>query len=202
MPAPILSQQALCQALRVETRGDVHADADLLHHLEAVGSADHDLDVGVDVRVGHHEPRRVGSNLLVLGSRELETPCTVLVGALTLLVAAVGIYGIVAHSVGSRTHEIGVHVALGAPRARVLRLVLGSSLRAIGSGAAFGIVVMSIGAFVASDVLEPILFGVGPLDPLSVGGVVCLLAVIMGAAAYLPARRALGVQPIDALRRV
>ena len=132
----------------------------------------------------------------------LASAITVLVGVLTLLVAAVGVYGIVAHSVGSRTHEIGVHVALGAPRARVLRLVLGSSLRAIGSGAAFGVVVMSIGAFFASDALEPILFGVGPVDPLSLGAVACLLALIMGAAAYLPARRALGVQPIDALRRI
>ena len=132
----------------------------------------------------------------------LASAITVLVGVLTLLVAAVGVYGIVAHSVGSRTHEIGVHVALGAPRARVLRLVLGSSLRAIGSGAAFGVVVMSIGAFFASDALEPILFGVGPVDPLSLGAVACLLALIMGAAAYLPARRALGVQPIGALRRI
>ena len=100
---------------------------------------------------------------------------TVLLGVLTLLVAAAGVYGIVAHSVASRTHEIGVHVALGAPRARVLRLVLGSSLRAIGSGAAFGIGVMVIGAFFGSEALEPILFGVGPLDPLALGVVVCFL---------------------------
>ncbi len=132
----------------------------------------------------------------------LASAITVLVGVLTLLVAAVGVYGIVAHAVVSRTHEIGVHVALGAPRARVLRLVLGSSLRAIGSGAAFGIVVMLIGAFFGSEALEPILFGVGPLDPLALGTVLSVLTVIMGAAAYLPARRALGVQPIDALRRV
>jgi predicted permease len=132
----------------------------------------------------------------------LASAITVLVGVLTLLVAAVGVYGIVAHSVVSRTHEIGVHVALGAPRARVLRLVLGSSLRAVGSGAAFGIVVMFIGAFFGSEALEPILFGVGPLDPLALGAVVGVLAVSMGAAAYLPARRALGIQPIDALRRI
>jgi hypothetical protein len=127
---------------------------------------------------------------------------TVVLGVLTLLVAAAGVYGIVAHSVASRTHEIGVHVALGAPRARVLRIVLGSSIRAIGSGAAFGIGVMLIGAFVGSEALEPMLFGVGPLDPLALGAVVCFLGAIMGAAAYLPARRALGVEPIDALRRI
>jgi ABC-type antimicrobial peptide transport system permease subunit len=127
---------------------------------------------------------------------------TVVLGVLTLLVAAAGVYGIVAHSVASRTHEIGVHVALGAPRARVLRIVLGSSIRAIGSGAAFGIGVMLIGAFAGSEALEPMLFGVRPLDPLALGAVVCFLGAIMGAAAYLPARRALGVEPIDALRRI
>jgi putative ABC transport system permease protein len=127
---------------------------------------------------------------------------TVVLGVLTLLVAAAGVYGIVAHSVASRTHEIGVHVALGAPRARVLRIVLGSSIRAVGCGAAFGIVVMVIGAFFGSEALERILFGAGPLDPLALGVVVCFLGGIMGAAAYLPARRALGVQPIDALRRI
>jgi ABC-type antimicrobial peptide transport system permease subunit len=127
---------------------------------------------------------------------------TVLLGVLTLLVAAAGVYGIVAHSVASRTHEIGVHVALGAPRARVLRIVLGSSISAIGCGAVLGIGVMLIGAFVGSEALEPILFGVGPLDPLALGAVVCLLGAVMGAAAYLPARRALGVEPIDALRRI
>jgi hypothetical protein len=127
---------------------------------------------------------------------------TVLLGVLTLLVAAAGVYGIVAHSVSSRTHEIGVHVALGAPRARVLRIVLGSSIGAIGCGAAFGIVVMLIGAFVGSEALEPLLFGVGPWDPVALGAVVCILGGIMGAAAYLPARRALGVEPIDALRGI
>ena len=132
----------------------------------------------------------------------LASAITVLLGVLTLLVAAAGVYGIVAHSVVSRTHEIGVHVALGAPRARVVRLVLGSSLRAIGTGAAFGIGVIVIGAFFGSEALEPILFGVGPMDPLALGVVVCFLGGIMGAAAYLPARRALGVEPIDALRRL
>jgi predicted permease len=127
---------------------------------------------------------------------------TVLLGVLTLLVAAAGVYGIVAHSVVSRTHEIGVHVALGAPRARILRLVLGSSLRAIASGAALGLLVMLIGAFSASEVLQPLLFGIGPFDPLALGGVACFLGGIMGAAIYLPARRALGVQPIDALRHI
>jgi ABC-type antimicrobial peptide transport system permease subunit len=68
--------------------------------------------------------------------------------------------------------------------------------------AAVGIGVLLIGAFVGSEALEPLLFGIGRLDALALGVVVCFLGGIMGAAAYLPARRALGTQPIDALRRI
>src|SRR3954463_3635478 len=159
-----------------------------------------DLTRGTDAAVGtaSMEDRVVSRT----EPARLASAITVLVGMLTLLVAAAGVYGIVAHSVVSRTHEIGVHVALGAPRARVLRLVLGSSLRAIATGATFGLGVMVIGAFLGSKALEPILFGVRPLDPLAVGVVVCFLGAVMGAAAYLPARHALGVEPIDALRRI
>lgn len=136
------------------------------------------------------------------GPMRIAAAATVLVGLLTLLVAGAGIYGIVAHSVASRTHEIGVHVALGAPRARVLRLVLGSSLRAIANGAAVGTVLMLVGAVVASKTLEPILFGIRALDPLALLGAAIFLATATGLAAYLPARRALDVRPIDALRRI
>ena len=128
---------------------------------------------------------------------------TVLLGVLTLLVAAAGVYGIVAH-LTSRTHRVDLDVALGAPRARVLRIVLGSSFRAIGvtaprSNRCF----LLIGALVGSRRFEGAdSVGVGPLDPLALGVVVCFLGGIIGAAAYLPARRALGVQPIDALRRI
>jgi ABC-type lipoprotein release transport system permease subunit len=136
------------------------------------------------------------------GPMRIAAAATVLVSLLTLLVAGAGIYGIVAHSVASRTHEIGVHVALGAPRARVLRLVLGSSLRAIVNGAAVGTVIMLIGAAVASKTLEPILFGIRALDPLALLAAAVFLATATGLAAYLPARRALDVRPIDALRRI
>jgi hypothetical protein len=136
------------------------------------------------------------------GPMRIAAAATVLVGLLTLLVAGAGIYGIVAHSVASRTHEIGVHVALGAPRARVLRLVLGSSLRAIANGAAAGTVIMLIGVAAASKMLEPILFGIRTLDPLALLAAAVFLATATGLAAYLPARRALDVRPIDALRRI
>ena len=147
--------------------------------------------VSIEERVrAQTDPARLASAIIVL------------VGVLTLLIAGAGIYGIVAHSVVSRTHEIGVHVALGAPGARVLQLVLGSALRAIASGAVAGTAAILLGAILASELLKPILFGVRPLDPVALGMGVVFLSGITGAAAYLPARRALGIRPIDALRQI
>jgi predicted permease len=125
-----------------------------------------------------------------------------LVGMLALLMAGVGVYGIVAHSVIARTHEIGVHIALGAPHPRVMRLVLGSSLRAVAAGATLGALVVTGVAALASRTLEPILFGVRPLDPLALGAAIAVLAILTVPAAYIPARRALGTGPLEALRHV
>jgi putative ABC transport system permease protein len=134
------------------------------------------------------------------GAARVAATIAVLIGALALLVAAAGIYGIVAHSVIARTHEIGVHMALGAPRARVLRLVWGSCLRAIAAGSVLGSAVVAVAAIVGSPALEQIVFGVRPLDPLAFGAAIVFLAAMTLSAAYLPARRALGVGPMEALR--
>ena len=136
------------------------------------------------------------------GPARIAAAVAALIGVLALLVAAAGIYGIVAYSVVARTHEIGVHVALGAPRPRVLSLVLGSSVRAIVAGAAFGAIVVLIVAVSAGHLLEPILLGVGPLDPLPFIAATAFLATITASAAYLPARRALRVAPVEALRQI
>jgi ABC-type antimicrobial peptide transport system permease subunit len=136
------------------------------------------------------------------GPARVAAAVAALVGGLALLVAGAGIYGIVAYSVVARTHEIGVHVALGAPRPRVLRIVLGSSVRAIAAGAALGAGVVLIVAVAAGHLLEPILLGIGPLDPLAFAAAAGFLAAITAAAAYIPARRALGVAPIEALRQI
>jgi predicted permease len=136
------------------------------------------------------------------GPARVAAAVAALIGLLALLVAGAGIYGIVAYSVVARTHEIGVHVALGAPRPRVLSLVLGSSVRAIAAGAAFGAAMVLIVAISAGHLLEPILLGVGPLDPLAFVAAIGFLATITASAAYIPARRALGVAPIEALRQI
>ena len=113
-----------------------------------------------------------------------------------LLLASIGIYGVMAYAVAERTHELGVRIALGADRASVLRLVLGEAIAL----AAIGIAVGLAGAFAATRLIQSLLFGITPTDALTFTGISVLLAVTAVAASYVPARRATGVDPMIALR--
>lgn len=115
---------------------------------------------------------------------------------LALVLAAVGIYVVLAYSVTRRTRELGVRIALGARRADVLRLVLGQSLRVTTIGIAIGVA----GAFALTRFLQGLLYEVRPTDPLTFTSVLLLLAAVSLAASYLPARRATRVDPMVALR--
>ena len=113
-----------------------------------------------------------------------------------LLLAAVGIYGVLAYSVTERTREIGVRTALGARPAQIVRLIVGKGMRMVLAGAAVGIA----GALAGSRWLASLLFGVGPRDAATlIAAPVILLAVALGAA-WLPARRASRLDPMEALR--
>jgi predicted permease len=118
-------------------------------------------------------------------------------GGVALLLAAIGIYGLMSYSVEQATHDIGVRLALGAGRREILTLVLGRGMRLAGLGLAIG-VASAIGAV---RVLARLLFGVRPLDPIAFAVVVSALGVIALLACYLPARRAMAVDPIVALRQ-
>jgi len=115
---------------------------------------------------------------------------------LAVLLAAVGIYGVISYSVSRRTHEIGVRMALGAERARILRMVVGRALLLGGAGIVIGIA----GGLALTRLLRTMLFGVSATDPVVFTGVSLFLLAVAALAGYIPARRAARVDPIVALR--
>ncbi len=117
-------------------------------------------------------------------------------GAVGVALAGIGLAGLVAYSVGRRTREIGVRMALGAAPGDVLRLEMRRGARV----AAGGLVLGTVAAVFATRLLRDFLFGVGPLDPPTFGAVILLLSTITLAASYLPARRAARIRPTEALR--
>jgi putative ABC transport system permease protein len=117
-------------------------------------------------------------------------------GSLALLLAAVGIYGVVSYSVGQRTREIGVRMALGAQRGNVFSMILGHGLRLAGAGVALGL----IAAFAVGRLMAGFLYGVSSTDPLTFASVAGFLALIAVAAGFFPARRAASINPTEALR--
>jgi len=119
-----------------------------------------------------------------------------IIGILGLLMASVGIYGMVSFAVSQRTHEIGVRIALGAGREDVLKLVLGESMRPVLIGVVIGI----LAAAGAARVLVSLLFGLSSFDPPTFLGVSAILAAVALLAGYIPARRAMKVDPMVALR--
>lgn len=116
--------------------------------------------------------------------------------ALALLLAAVGIYGVVTYSVRRRVREIGIRIALGANPSTVIRLVMGRSLALVSTGVIAGLALTAAG----SGLLRSLLFGVKPLDPWVFAGSAILLILVAGAATALPARRAARVDPLVSIR--
>jgi predicted permease len=124
--------------------------------------------------------------LLLLGSFAL----------LALILASVGVYGVMAYSVTQRTHEIGIRMALGAGRPRILSIIVGSGFKLALLGVGAGL----IGSVVLTRFLSGMLYSISPHDPLTMAGVASLLTLVATLACYIPARRAVRVDPMVALR--
>jgi putative ABC transport system permease protein len=131
-----------------------------------------------------------------LARREFSALLLGLFGALALLLAAVGIYGVISYSVTQRTHEIGVRAALGAQTYDVLRLIVGQGAKLAAIGVALGV----LSALAVTRLVSSLLFATSPNDPATFICVTVLLLLVAVAACYIPARRAMRVDPIDALR--
>jgi putative ABC transport system permease protein len=117
-------------------------------------------------------------------------------GITALVLAGVGIYGILAGSVTERKREIGVRAALGASRRNILILVLRQGMTLVAIGATIGLAA----AILTSQALVPLLFGISKLDPVTYLGVIALMLSVSAIACLIPARRAASVNPVDALR--
>jgi predicted permease len=188
MYLPIAQQWRPDRTLLVRTTGDASRLAGPIR--DAVRALDPSLPIPAAVTF----ERAAAVSLL---PQRFAVIITATLGLAGLLLAAIGLYGVVAFSTAQRTREIGVRIALGAGRRDVVGMIIGDGMRVVGVGLGVGLVLAAL----ASRALMPFLFGVSPLDPATFAGMTLLLAATAVLASYLPARRAASVDPAVALRQ-
>jgi ABC-type antimicrobial peptide transport system permease subunit len=118
-------------------------------------------------------------------------------GVVALLLAGVGVYGVTAQAARRRTREIGIRIALGARSGDVMRLMLRQSMAVVAIGLAVGLTA----SLIATRALTTVLFGIAPTDPVTLAAVVVVLASVAAMACYIPARRALALDPVKSLKQ-
>lgn len=159
----------------------------------AIVNAIHEMDANVPVS----QIRSMSEVMAVsTAERRLTMVLLIIFSVVALVLASVGIYGVISYSVTQRTQEIGIRMALGAQRRDLLRMVVGNAMLL----ALFGIALGAAGAFILTRLMTKLLFSVRPEDPLTFGAVATALCVVAALASYIPGRRATRVDPVVALR--
>jgi predicted permease len=185
--APYAQNPQGSATFEVRTAGDALASIGAIR--DAVRRIDADLPlINVTTQLEEVERRFVREKVFA--------QAYLLFGGLALVVAAVGLFGLMSYSVARRTNEIGIRMALGAARRDVLRLVMGESMILVGAGVVIGLG----GAMAASRLVSNLLFGLAPTDPATMVGAMTAIVLTSALAGYLPARRAARVDPMVALR--
>ena len=152
-----------------------------------------DIDPNLTIEDLHSLDYQVGGNF---DQERLIARLTMLFGALALILAAVGLYGITSYAVARRTSEIGLRMALGADRGKVVKMIMRGAFNQVGLGLLIGIPIALIGGRYMADQL----YGVKPYDPLSIAIAVVVLSAAAALAGFVPARRAASIEPMQALR--
>jgi ABC-type antimicrobial peptide transport system permease subunit len=181
--------QVAPRAMTVEVRTDTDPTAVVSAVREAVRGIDPSMALA-DMRTQREQIADT------IAKPRLFAVLTTVSGLIGLLLASIGLYGAVSYEAIRRTREIGIRVALGAQRSDVLRLFMRQTVVVVAIGAGIGVAL----AIAAARLLGSVLFGVGPHDPVAIGSALAVLGAVALAASYLPARRALRLDPAESLR--
>jgi predicted permease len=187
MPDELMTQGALGGAIVVRTDGDPLAMTGALREKVQKQNSE-------GVAYGFEAMQATIADSLA--ARRFAMVLLTVFAAFAVLLSSVGIYGVISYLVGQRAHEIGVRIALGAQRADVMRLVLGEGAKM----AAIGVAVGTVAALALTRLMSTMVFGVSTTDPVTFAGVAALLVGVALFACYIPARRAMRVDPMVALR--